>query len=323
MSRPFLFRVIGILVTFVVAGHTNLLAQETAEIDTFSRKKIPVLVEPMQFSSDIPPGLTERIQLVAYTILEQHWHYEVINHSSAKNTGEIDPEYIFQLSLQPLIEDLSQNDIRDTNKVLVRTDYYLSEGIRLNLRVTDIVSGELKYSRDVESIKSARGRKYFNSQMMAFAYGATVNWNLGTTKYPFPNSPEEEASIIQEEKNKLLLKALDELPAIWRQTLVEIFPVPIHLGTIINGSSKKPKQVQIDAGEDFGIRKGYPLEVYTYKVYRALGEEFLREEKLSTFYPVDIGPDSTVGRLYGGRKEVGDALARGEQIFLRFKNNDR
>ena len=307
------------LTIIFLLGSMLLPAQENAALDTFSRDRIPVLVEPLQFPSDLPPGLVQRVQQVAYTALEQHWHYQVINHSSSDNTGEVDPEYIFQLSLQPLIDDLSQSDVQDSNKVVVQTNYYLARGLRLNVRVTDIVTGELKYSRSVESIKSARGRKFFTSRRMVFAYGATVDWRTNTSGYPFPNSAREEADILQAEKNKLMQQALDEFPAIWQQALAELFPVPIHLLAVENGSAKKPKQVRIDAGQDFGIRKGFPLEVYTYKIYQALGEEFVREEVLSTFYPVEVGANNCTGRLWGGRKEVGEALARGERIFLRFK----
>ncbi|MEL6658789.1 MAG: hypothetical protein AAFP77_29860 [Bacteroidota bacterium] len=292
---------------------------EAVTIDTFSRDKIPVLVEPMKIPADLPPAMVERIQLVAYTALERHWHFQVINSSTEENTGEVDPEYIFQLSLQPLVESLSQNDSRDTNGVLTRTNYFISEGIRLNLRITDIVTGELKYSQDVESIKSARGRKYFASRQMVFAYGATVDWRSNTNRYPFPTSPEMESQIILEEKNKLLRKALDEFPARWQETLTKIFPSPIHILSVVDGSAKKPKKVKIDAGADFGISRGYPLEAYTYKSYRALGEQFLREEVLGTFYPVEVGPNTTIGRIFGGRKEIGEALARGDTVFFRFK----
>ena len=304
-----------------VASVTVLQAQEAVEIDTFSREKIPVLVEPMKIPNDLPPALVERVQLVAYTALERHWHFQVINHSTEENKGEVDPEYIFQLSLQPLIQNLSQNDTRDTNGVLVRTNYYLSEGIRLNVRITDIVTGELKYSQDVESIKSARGRKIFRSQQMLFAYGATVDWRSNTSSYPFPTSPQMEAQIIQDEKNKLLRKALDDFPAVWQRALTEFFPSPIHLVSVVDGSAKKPKMVMIDAGEDYGLRRGYPLEAYTYKAYRALGEQFLREEVLGTFYPTEIRPNSTIGRIYRGKREVGEALARGDTVFFRIKEN--
>lgn len=309
----------ALLAILFCSPNTLLQAQEQVKIDTFARTKIPVLVEPMKFSDDLPPGLVQRIQQVAYTILEQHWHFEVINHSSSENSGEIDPEYIFQLSLLPLIDNLSQNDTRDSTKAIVRTNYYLSSGVKLNLRVTNIVTGELKYSHEISSIQSARGRKFFNPPNMVFAYGATVDWRFGTKRYPFPKSPAAEAQILQDEKNSLLRKALDEFPDIWRQALVEIFPSPIHLTSVINGSAKKPKEVMIDAGQDFGIRKGYAMEVYTYKVYQALGEQFIREEKLGNFYPIEVNADSCRGRLIGGRRDVGDALARGEDLFVRFR----
>ena len=85
------------------ALQTSAIAQEAVVVDTFTREKIPILVEPMQFSEDIPPGLVERLQLAAYKLLELHWHFQVINHSTEQNTGEVDPEYIFQLSLRRLL----------------------------------------------------------------------------------------------------------------------------------------------------------------------------------------------------------------------------
>lgn len=299
----------------------EVAAQEAVEIDTFSRDKIPVLVEPMLFPQDAPPGLVERIQTVAYKLLEQHWHFQVVNHSTEENTGEIAPEYIFQLSLQPLIDELSQRDVLDSNKVLVRTSYSIRSGLRLNLRVTNIVSGELKYSRDVESIEQTAGSKFFRPPYMRFAETSKVassQFDKGI-QYPFPESPEAEAQILQEQKNRLMVKALDEFPDIWTHTLSELFPVAIHLVEVIDGSAKKPKKILIDAGEDFGVRIGWPMDLYTYKVYRAMGEEFVREEPLGNFYPVDIKANSTIGRIWGGRKAVGEALARGDQIFLRFR----
>lgn len=323
---PFLLAIAGLFMSLFLI-QINLQAQEAVEVDTFSRNKIPVLVEPMQFPENTPPRLVERIQLIAYRTLEQHWHFQVINHSEEENTGEVDPEYIFQLSLQPLIDDLGQRDVKDSNDVHVETKYYVKSGMRLNLRVTNIVTGELKYSQDVESIASSTGTKSFRPPTMRFVNTDTrvasrfTNTGLGPgAGYPFPKSPEAEAQMLQEEKNRLLMKALDDFPGIWQRTLSGLFPVAIHLVEVINGSETKPKKIRIDAGEDFGVRIGYPMDLYTYKVYRAMGEEFVREETLGNFYPADIQADHTIGRIIGGRKDVGEALARGEQIFLRFRN---
>ncbi len=319
---PTYVKCLGIFVALSIL-QTSAIAQETVEVDTFTREKIPILVEPMQFSDDIPPSLVERLQLAAYKLLELHWHFEVINHSTEQNTGEVDPEYIFQLSLQPLIDELSQRDVLDSNKVLVRTSYSLQAGIRLNLRVTDIVTGELKYSRDVESVQRTSGNKFFRPPSMHFAEdskaAASRTSSLSGYKYPFPSSPEAEAQILQEQKNRLLTKSLDAFPDIWNRALSELFPVAIHLVEVIDGSAKKPKKILIDAGEDFGVEIGWPMDLFTYKVYRAMGEEFVREETIGNFYPYKIGPNSTVGRIWGGRKEVGEALARGEKVFLRFR----
>lgn len=293
-------------------------AQENQLLDTFSRDKIPVLVEPMLFPGDVPPGVVERVQQIAFLSLERHWHFQVINHSTEENKGEIDPEYIFQLSMEPLVDDLSQIDALDSLGRLTRTNYSLAGGLSFNLRVTNIVTGELKYSREVKCVTRAYGRKNFLARNFVFDYGKNPDWK-SVKMYPFPGSPQEEAAIIQEQKNKLLLDALDAFPGVWNKTLSEIFPCPIHLINVLKGKQKKPIQVTIDAGEDKGISVGNPLELFTYDVYQAMGQTFVREEKLATFYPTEIQEHRTSGYIYGGRKEVGQALDRGETVFLRFK----
>lgn len=292
--------------------------QENQLLDTFSRDKIPVLVEPMLFPDDVPPGVVERVQQIAYLSLERHWHFQVINHSTEENKGEIDPEYIFQLSMEPLVDDLSQSDVVDSLGRLTRTNYSLAGGLSFNLRVTNIVTGELKYSREVKCVTRAYGRKNFLARNFVFDYGKNPDWK-SVKMYPFPGSPQEEAAIIQEQKNKLLLDALDAFPGVWNKTLSGIFPCPIHLTQVLSGKKKKPAQITIDAGEDQGISKGSPLELFTYNVYQAMGQTFVREDKLATFYPTEIGEHQTNGYIYGGRKEVGQALERGETVFLRFK----
>ena len=293
-------------------------AQENQLLDTFSREKIPVLVEPMLFPGDVPPGVVERVQQIAFLSLERHWHFQVINHSTEENNGEIDPEYIFQLSMEPLVDDLSQSDVVDSLGRLTRTNYALAGGLSFNLRVTNIVTGELKYSREVKCVTRAYGRKNFQARNFVFDYGRNPDWK-SVKMYPFPGSPQEEAAIIQEQKNKLLLDALDAFPGVWNKTLSEIFPCPMHLINVLKGKTKKPVQVTIDAGEDKGISIGNPLELFTYNVYQAMGQTFVREEKLATFYPTEIEEHRTSGYIYGGRKEVGQALERGDTVFLRFK----
>ncbi|MGH1437383.1 MAG: hypothetical protein ACRBG0_23290 [Lewinella sp.] len=294
------------------------IGQENQLLDTFSRDKIPVLIEPMQFPADVPPGVVERVQQIAFLSLERHWHFQVINHSTEENKGEVDPEYIFQLNMEPLIDDLSQSDALDTLGMLTRTNYSLAGGFSFNLRVTNIVTGELKYSREVKCVTRAYGRKNFLARNFVFDYGRNPDWKF-VKMYPFPGSPQEEATIIQEQKNKLLLDALDALPAVWNKELSALFPCPIHLVKVVAGKTKKPTRVIIDAGADNGISIGDPLELFTYDVYQAMGQTFIREEKLATFYPIEIEENQTRGSIYGGRKEVGQALERGETVFLRFK----
>lgn len=301
----------------LLAISTPLSSQQNQLIDTFSRDQIPILIEPMQYPEGLPAPLVERIQAVAYTSLENHWHYQVINHSSKANTGEIDPEYIFQLSLEPLIDELSQNDSRDSNRVVFRTNYFFQAGISLNLRVTNIVTGEIQYSEEVESRQYGQGRKNFKARTFFFDYGRRPDWYF-PKKLPYPSSPEEEAQIILNHKADMLNKALDEFPAIWQRTLVEIFPSPIHLVSVLDGSKKKPKVIVVDAGLDFGLKKNAPMELYVLKVYNAMGEQFVREERLGYFYPKEIEANSSVGNILGGRKAVGQALERGETIFCRF-----
>lgn len=313
MVRSSLIFLCCFLMSRWVTGQDNQL------LDTFSRDKIPVLVEPMLFPVDVPRGVVDRVQQIAFLSLERHWHYQVINHSQKENKGEIDPEYIFQLSMDPLVDDLSQSDGVDSLGRLTRTNYSLAGGLSFNLRVTNIVTGELKYSREVKCVARAHGRKNFQARNFVFDYGRNPDWKFVKT-YPFPSSPQEEAAIIQEQKNKLLLDALDAFPGVWNKALSEIFPCPIHLTEVLAGKKKKPAQIKIDAGEDQGISKGSPLELYTYNVYQAMGQTFVREQKLATFYPTEIYEHQTNGYIYGGRKEVGQALEQGKTVFLRFKD---
>lgn len=94
--------------------------------------------------------------------------------------------------------------------------------------------------------------------------------------------------------------------------MVEIFFVFIYIFEVIDGSGKKFKNICIDVGEDFGIWKGFLFEVYIYKVYWVLGEEFICEEKFCIFYFVEIGFNSCSGWFFGGWKEVGIVLVWGE-----------
>ena len=50
-----------IVMIFVLVA-TALPAQEVMPVDTFSREKIVVLVEPMQYPPDLPPQLVEHLQ---------------------------------------------------------------------------------------------------------------------------------------------------------------------------------------------------------------------------------------------------------------------
>lgn len=308
IKKPFVF--IALFTLAISSGY----GQDNQLLDTFSRAEIPVLIEPMQFPADVPPLLVERIQNVAYLSVEQHWHYRVVNNSTEENTGEVDPEYLFQLSLEPLVDDLSQRDIYDTLGVLTQTKYSVTAGLSFNLRVTNIVNGELKYSREVRAVKGATGYKNFLARNMVFSYSETQK-----KMYPFPASPQMEAEIIQETKNKLLLDALDAFPAIWQQALNELFPAPMHLVKVIKGKRKKPKMIVVDAGEDYGISKGAILDLFTYDVYQAMGQTFVREEKLAAYYPTETEAHRSSGYVYFGRKEVGRALERGKQVFVRFR----
>ena len=98
-----------ILLIFVLVA-TALPAQEVMPVDTFSREKIVVLVEPMQYPPDLPPQLVEHLQEVVHGTLENHWHFHVIDPDNDAPKGALDPEYIIQLTLQPLVEDATQKD---------------------------------------------------------------------------------------------------------------------------------------------------------------------------------------------------------------------
>jgi hypothetical protein len=260
------------------------------------------------------PELVSKIEQTAYTMLEDHWHFQVINHSKEENTGEIDPEYIFQLSLEPLIDNLTQSDILDTNEQVIGRRFNLTGGISANLRITDIVSGELKYIRDIKLTQSTVGYKDFNKRTFHFNTGKSV-----ARKRPYPSSPEREALILQDEKNQLLESALNSWDAAWEKEINRVFPCPIHLVKVLDGSTKKPKEIQVDAGHDFGLQKNAYLTLVTIKIYEAMGEQFVRYEQLGYYYPKEIEAHHSTGNIFGGRKAVGEALAAGKQVFLRLQ----
>ena len=307
---------IGLIFVLVA---TALPAQEVMPVDTFSREKIVVLVEPMQYPPDLPPQLVEHLQEVVHGTLENHWHFHVIDPENDAQKGALDPEYIIQLTLQPLVEDATQKDVRDSYGRKTGTDYFLAMGIRLNLRVTDIVSGELLYSQMVDSILPGRGRKRAQTGSIIFITGNKPNWSHNPRSYPYAALAHEEEKILLEEKSKLFQDAIERFPYIWQKALASIFPAPIHITDILEGSKRRPYVMRIDAGSDYGIVKGRPLEVYVYKTYEVFGEKQARADVVGIFIPGEVSANSTVGHIVDGYRDIGLALVRGEQVFLRFK----
>jgi hypothetical protein len=88
---------------------------------------------------------------------------------------------------------------------------------------------------------------------------------------------------------------------------------------VLDGSEKKPKQILVDAGQDFDLQKNVYLTLVTIKTYEALGEQFVRYEHLGYYYPKEIEAHQSTGNIFGGRKAVGEALAAGKQVFLRLQ----
>lgn len=289
--------------------------EEINPLDTFSREPIPILVEPMRYPDGLPEELIRDIERTAYKTLEDHWHFQVVNHSEEENTGEVDPEYIFQLSLEPLIDNVSQQDLLDTNKQVIGRSISITGGISANLRITNIVSGELKYVRDIKVTQYAVGSKYYQTSTFYFSSGKS-----GNRQRPYPSTPDKEALIIQDEKTRLLTSSLKLWKTAWQKEITRIFPCAIHLVEVIDGSAKKPKVIRIDAGKDFGLRKNVYLTLGTIKVYEAMGETFAKFEQLGYYYPKEIEDNQSTGNIFGGRKAVGTALAEGQQVYLRLQN---
>ncbi|MEL7221838.1 MAG: hypothetical protein AAGJ93_10995 [Bacteroidota bacterium] len=304
--RPFLALVLLLFCSFLQAQKA-----EVDPLDTFSRAPIPILIEPMRYPEGLPEELIRDIESTAYKSLEDHWHFQVVNHSEEENTGEVDPEYIFQLSLEPIIDNLSQQDLLDTNKQVIGKRINLTGGISANLRITDIVSGELKYVRDIKATQSATGSKYYQTSTFFFSGGKT-----GNRQRPYPSTPDKEALIIQDEKNRLLDSALKAWKTAWNKEITRLFPCAIHLVEVLEGSEKKPKVIRVDAGKDFGLRKNVYLSIVTIKAYEAMGETFATHEQLGYYYPKEIEDQQSTGNIFGGRKAVGTALAEGKQVYL-------
>jgi len=148
--RPLFALALLLFCSFLQAQKT-----EVDPLDTFSRAPIPILIEPMRYPEGLPEELIRDLESTAYKSLEDHWHFQVVNHSEEENTGEVDPEYIFQLSLEPIIDNLSQQDMLDTNKQVIGKRITLTGGISANLRITDIVSGESTFLVAKRAIASA------------------------------------------------------------------------------------------------------------------------------------------------------------------------
>ena len=55
------------------------------------------------------------------------------------------------------------------------------------------------------------------------------------------------------------------------------------------------------------------------KTYEVFGEKQARADVVGIFIPGEVSASSTVGHIVDGYRDIGLALVRGEQVFLRFK----
>lgn len=301
--------------------------EEESVVDTFSRNPIPVLIEPMKYAEDIPLPFVRQMEEFAYRSMEAHWHYQVVNNSTNESLPDtIAPEYIIQLNLEPLQQQLSSRDIKDTLDQVLFTDYLIRVDLQATLRVTEITTGELKYVKKINTYKYACGRKDYKAGTFTFADGNKVDW--ATTSaiairaqkrriHPLPDSPEKEGEIQQSEKNRLLRLAYANWKDRWQSTLLVIFPCRIHITKVLESKRGKPRWVQIDAGTDFRMKHNMYLRVYTQRNYEALDRTFVRTEDIGWIILKEVGEKSSRAKVTGGKKDIAAALERGDIIFCR------
>lgn len=303
-----------LFLTFLINGSLLAQSEEVSSLDTFSREPIPILLNAMQFPTDVPPALVERLRQVTGLSFERHWHFDVINHSSAQNDGSIDPEYVVQLTLLPLVDNMSK--VSRTDSLGPYFYYSLSQGIEIDIRVTDIVTGEVVSNRTpavtasgVAILRTATANPYFS-----FQHGHVGGGQRHLL--PLPRSPEEEAQILSEQQRRLFLSALDEFPQQFNKILDDIFPVAIHMTKILDRNKKRVNRIRIDAGSAMGVEKGKAMRVVTYTSYDALGETFVRKDYMGWYYPTEIEEHTSEGILSGGRKDAANAVDAGKKIFI-------
>lgn len=323
MKRFFLILMIGWLAWPVFAQEQ----EGESVVDTFSRDPIPVLIEPMKYAEDVPLPFVRQMEQFAYRSIEAHWHYQVVNNSTNEALPDtVAPEYIIQLNLEPIQQQLSSRDIKDTLDQVIYTDYLIRVDLQTTLRVTEIATGELKYVKKINTYKYASGRKDYRARTFAFADGSNVNWQAtmgsrlntrGQRVNNLPDTPEKEGQIQQSEKNRLLMQAYESWKNSWQASLLTIFPCRIHITKILESKRGKPQWVQIDAGEDFRLKHNAYLRVYTQRNYEALGRTFVRTEDIGWLILKEVGPKTTRAKVTGGKKDMVAAIERGDILFAR------
>lgn len=307
-----------------------VFAQESEEesvVDTFSRDPIPVLIEPMKYAEDIPLPFVRQMEQFAYRSIEAHWHYQVVNNSTNEALPDtVAPEYIIQLNLEPLQQQLSSQDIKDSLDQVVYTDYLIRVDLQTTLRVTEITTGELKYVKKINAYKYASGRKDYKAGTFTFSDGSNINWGAtvpsvvrsqGRRVNNLPDTPEKEGQIQQSEKNRLLTQAYENWKYSWQRTLLDIFPCRIHITKVLETKRNKPQWVQIDAGENFRLKHNAYLRVYTQRNYEPLDRTFVRTEDIGWLILKEVGPQTTRAKVVGGKKDIAAALERGDVLFAR------
>ncbi|MEM1216150.1 MAG: hypothetical protein AAGJ82_10720, partial [Bacteroidota bacterium] len=294
----------------------GLLQAQTLDnpLDTFASDPIPILVEPLRYPTTASLELVQWLETKLYTTLEDHWHFQVVNHSREENLGVVDPEYIFQLSLGPIIDDIFQSEKRDTSGQLLGIDLVISSGVQFNLRVTNIQTGELKYAREIKSTVTSRGFKNPYAGILSLTQDGD---GQSARVRPLPPTPAAEAQLLSAEKDRLFDLALKRLPRVWNDGLNRVFPVACYVTDITEGSAQKPTAIRINAGSSMGIKARGTWECYTAQVYEAMGEVFVYKKVIAYFSPRKIATHSTSGSVYSGRKELGEALRAGQKVFCR------
>ena len=301
-------------------GHAQ---QQTFVQDTFDRRPIPVLVEQIQFAEGVPVELARKIEQYAYGQMEDHWRFVIVNSDSAPVSDTIAPEYIVQLNFEPLIDAVSSDDVRDSTKQVVRTNYRISVGIKVNLRVTTITTGELAYSKEVLSTQFVSGRKLYEQGVFQFVNGRFTGVGVQIPRsYPIPQSPAAEAELLEQQKSTMFSRAYDEWLEEWDKTLLRIFPMRIHITEVLERKGKKAQWVTIDAGEDFSLTKNTFLLAYTQRNYEAMGTTFVYTEDLGYLVAKEVGPNSSRVKVTYRSKDITAALDSGATVFCRLAGEE-